>query len=236
MRALLGLVLVAGCGGSAASPAVAPASAPAAPTERGVLIEPSAAQPLPPHTTIALDPTPKTRRRAVPAETVLRAFLGWFGGLAPHDTFLRARGNDLFDQWFYYLAALGLPDHHVDAPRVSQSNTVMLATIGRLGEALCVRSVEHDLRAKVPMSERLIFAFEVPTPTTIEAFAPAFDVLHRTFLGYPAKLAPGQRIARFFALYRDVAARGGSKRLTADELGWVAVCAALVEHPEAWLY
>ncbi len=237
-RLVLVAALLVGCRGPAPAPVVAPAAAPApAPVaERAVFVEPSAPEPLPAYSTIALDPTPKARRRAVPAEVVLRAFLGWFGGLAPQETFLRARGNNLFDQWSYYLAALGLPDHHVDAPRVSQSNTVMLATIGRLGEALCVRSVEHDLRAKAPSGERLVFAFDVAPPATVAAFTPAFDVLHRTFLGYPASLAPPQRIERFFGLYRGVAARAGSKRLSADEMGWAAVCTALVQHPEAWLY
>jgi len=202
---------------------------------RPAVISPGTAQPWPAHRAVLLDQSPKAKRRAVPAEVFLRAYLGWFGDLAPYDAFLRARGNDLFDQWSYYLAALGLPDHHVDAPRISQSNTVMLATIGRLGEALCIRSVEHDLRANPPLDKRVIFAFEQPVQPTRETFAPAFDILHRTFLGYPVALAPIPRIDRFFALYREVASRQAT-RLTPDEMAWAAVCTALVQHPEAWVY
>ncbi len=218
-RLVLALALLAGCRGE----------------QRPDVISPGAVQAMPAHRTVVLDPTPKAKRRAVPAEVFLRAYLSWFGELVPNDVFLRARGNDLFDQWAYYLAALGLPDYHVDAPRISQSNTVMLATIGRLGEALCVRSVERDLRAWAPLGDRIIFAFEQPVHPTVETFAPAFDVLHRTFLGYPATLAPKDRIRRFFALYREVASRRAA-RLTPDEMAWAAVCTALVQHPEAWLY
>jgi hypothetical protein len=200
-------------------------------------IEPSEAQQLPAHTEITLDQGLKTRRRMVPPEVFLRAYMSWFGGLAPLDVVKRARGNDLFEQWVDYLVALGLPDYQLDTPRVTQSNTIMLAALGRLGEALCVRSAEHDLHARTPLDQRVVFAFDPMGDPTLAEFTPRFDVLHRTFLGYPASLAPRDRIERFLGLYRQVAANHASNpKLSPDELGWVAVCTALVQHPETGLY
>lgn len=199
-------------------------------------IAPSPPSALPERHAVVLDQSPKQRRWMVPAEVILRAYLTWFGGLAPSEVVQRAHGSNLFDQWSYYIAALGLPDHHVDAPRVSQSNTVMLAALGRLGEALCVRSVEHDLRAGTPLDARVVFAFEPIVNPTRAQFAIGFDVLHLTFLGYPASLAPAERLDRYYALFRQVAARHPGRRLSPDETGWAAVCAALVQHPEAGLY
>ena len=214
----LGLVFLAACGGAAVSP--------------------SESTPLPEHQTAMIDRTPKERRRMVEPEVYLRAYLGWFGGLAPLDVQNRARPKGLFDAWDDYLSALGLPDYKTDLPRQTQSNTLMLATLGRLGEALCARAAEHDLHGgKTPADQRVVFAFEA-APDSDDAFAQRFDVLHRTFLGYPAKLAPGERVANFHQLYTEVAARhaGAKNPLTAEETAWVAVCAALVQHPEAELY
>jgi hypothetical protein len=92
----LGLALVAACGGT---------------------IAPSPARPLPPAREAAVDATPKQRPRMLPAEVYLRAYLMWFGGLAPLDVQARARGRQLFDAWDDYLAALGLPDYRIDLPR-----------------------------------------------------------------------------------------------------------------------
>ena len=209
---------------------------------------------LPAHQTRMLDTTPKERRRMVPPETYLRAYLAWFGGLLPLEVQQRARAKGLFDAWDDYLAALGLPDYKTDLPRQEQSNTLMLATLGRLGEALCARAAEHDLHGgRMPLAERVVFAFTSPARAAPGAqpagdstpgaepdagFAERFDVLHRTFLGYPAKLAPGDRTAKFRALFDAVVARHatGKAALTATETGWVAVCTALIEHPEAELY
>jgi hypothetical protein len=199
-------------------------------------IAPNAPSALPEHHAVVLDQRPKQPRQMVPAEVFLRAYLTWFGGLAPSEVVQRAHGGNLFDQWSYYLAALGLPDYHVDAPRVSQSNTVMLAALGRLGEALCVRSVEHDLRERTPLEARVVFAFEPTVNPTREQFAIGFDVLHLTFLGYPASLAPAERLDRYYALFRQVVARHRDHLLSPDETGWAAVCAALVQHPEAELH
>src|SRR5208282_5240324 len=132
----------------------------------------------------------------------MRTYLQLFGGLAPQATQKRARGGDggqLFDTWDDYVSALGLPDYRLDIPRQLQTNALMVATFERLGVALCDRAVEHDLQSgkgRVPpaVSERLIFAFEMPQGAVdAAAFAPRFDTLHRTFLGYPASLAPPQR-------------------------------------------
>jgi hypothetical protein len=62
--------------------------------------------------------------------------------------------------------------------------------------------------------------------------------LHRTFLGYPLRLAPPDRLDRFHTLFTQVAARhaGAKQPLSADETAWAAVCTALVQHPEAELY
>ena len=144
-------------------------------------VEPSAPAPAPAHGDNGIDIVAKPARRMVPPEVFLRSYLRWFGGLAPVDVQKRAHGYDLFDQWTDYLAALGLPDYHLDAPRVTQSNTMMLATIGRLSEALCVRAVEHDLRAHPPIEQRVVFAFDLRPNPSRDDFALGFDVLHRSF-------------------------------------------------------
>jgi len=119
MRLLL--VLLAACGSS-------------------TVIRPSAPLPLPPRQEASIDTTPKARPRMMPPEVYLRAYMMWFGGLAPLDVQTKARGKQLFDAWDDYLAALGLPDYRLDLPRQTQTNSLMIATFGRLGEALCARS------------------------------------------------------------------------------------------------
>src|SRR5690349_12324003 len=158
-------------------------------------------RPMPPAKEIVLDTTPQGRRRMVPPEVYLRAYLAWFGGLAPLDVQQRAKPKNLFDTWDDYLAALGLPDYKIDLPRQGQTNSLMLATFGRLGEALCVRAAEHDLHAKTPSAARVVFAFEPVASPDAAQFGARFDVLHRLFLGYPARLAPEDRVPRYFALY-----------------------------------
>jgi len=205
-------------------------------------IAPGAARPLPAHTTAVIDTTPKERRRLVPPEVYLRAYLTWFGGLAPLEVQQKARGRGMFDAWDDYLSALGLPDYRADLPRAVQSNTLMLATLGRLGEVLCARAVEHDLHGPkaAPLAGRVVFAFEVtPAEPTDDELAARVDVLHRTFLGYPLALAPADRAPKLAALYRAVAAHHAADQkppLTPAETGWVAVCSVLVQHPEAELY
>jgi hypothetical protein len=198
---------------------------------------------------VAEDVAPKEDLRLVPPEVYMRTYIQLFGGLAPLDVQKRARGADggqLFDTWDDYVSALGFPDYRFDIPRQSQTNALMVATFERLGVALCDRAVEHDLEVPkggvaTPDKDRVIFAFDVPAiPLDANAFASRFDVLHRTFLGYPASLAPPQRVARYFQLYRDIVA-GHAKadpksRFTPAQAGWAAVCYGLVRHPEFQLY
>lgn len=197
---------------------------------------------IPGHGAIAQDTSHKEAPRLVPAEAYLRTYLVLFGGL----TALQAQkelqlGPSLFDGWNAYLGALGLPNYAIDLPRGEKTNALMIATFERLGAALCDRALEKDLKVTpaVPVDKRLIYAFDVPKDPVDEAgFAPRFNVLHRRFLGYPAKLAPTDRGARFYKLYRDTAAKHDPKtsRLTAHEAGWTAVCQGLVRHPEFQLY
>jgi hypothetical protein len=203
--------------------------------------------PLPEAGRAAEDATPKEDRRLVPAEAYVRTYLQLFGGLAPLEVQRRARGADgaaLFDTWDEYLSALGFPDYRLDLPRSTQTNALMIAAFERLGVALCDRAIEHDLRGKPPplTRDRLVFAFDPPAgEVSPAAFAPGFDVLHRTFLGYPARLAPPGREASFLALYRETALRHAEKgaprsRFSPAEAGWAAVCYGLVRHPEFNLY
>jgi hypothetical protein len=204
------------------------------------VIHPSAPIDLPAQRDVMIDTTPKERRRMVPPEVYLRAYMTWFGGLAPLDVQNRARPKALFDAWDDYLAALGLPDYRADLPRAIQSNTLMLATLGRLGEALCLRAAEHDLHdKKVKPEQRLVFRFEVKPAPSVAEFGERFDVLHRMFLGYPAALAPADRVTKFHALYDHVVARHADRKkplLGADETAWATICSALVQHPETELY
>jgi hypothetical protein len=185
----------------------------------------------------------------VPPEVYMRTYLRLFGGLAPLDAQKRARagdGGNLFDTWDDYVSALGFPDYRLDVPRQTQTNALMMATFERLGVALCDRAVEHDLRpvkgqGMLPESQRLVFAFDLPSgPLDAKEFAPRFDVLHRTFLGYPASLAPPQRAERFYRLYEQIALEHAKEapksRFTPQEAGWAAVCYGLVRHPEFHLY
>jgi hypothetical protein len=197
----------------------------------------------------AEDTAPKQDMRMVPPEVTMRTYLQLFGGLAPLAVQARARGGDgsaLFDTWDEYVSALGVPDHRLDIPRQTQTNALMVATFERIGVALCDRAVEHDLKGKgrappPPPGDRVIFAFELPDgDIDATAFAERFDVLHRTFLGYPAALAPPERSERYFQLYRDIVA-GHAKaqpksRFSPREAGWAAVCYGLVRHPEFQLY
>ena len=204
---------------------------------------------LEPRGSVAQDTSHKEAPRMVPPEAYMRTYLELFGGLSPLDAQKKARGGDggnLFDSWNDYLASLGFPDYHLDIPRQTQTNALMVATFERLGVALCDRAIEHDLKSKPPVAvtSRVIFAFDLAkSPEAESDFAPRYDVLHRTFLGYPSRLAPETRVTRFYALYKDViaeqtqAAKAGQKlRFSPEEEGWAAVCYAFVRHPEFHLY
>lgn len=205
---------------------------------------------IPGHDSLAQDTAPKESQRMVPPEAYLRTYLQIFGGMKPLEvqadakTLINNKNVQLFDTWGDYLALLGLPDYASDIPRTTQTNALMLSTFERLGVALCDRAVERDLKAvpPVPAAERRVFAFEVPAdPIDESAFAERFDVLHRTFLGYPAALATTDRTAKFFALYQGAVAKysapdAPTSRLTPAEVGWASVCYGLVRHPEFHLY
>jgi hypothetical protein len=200
---------------------------------------------LPGHASLAEDTAPKEEGRLVPPEAYLRTYLKLFGGVAPLDAQKTAREGGLFDSWDDYFAALGFPDYRIDFPRSSQSNAMMMATFERLGVALCDRAVEHDLKGKpaTPLKERRIFRFELPASGAPDEahFAAAFDAMHRTFLGYPARLAETDRVVRFRGVYDEIVRRHGEKtapksRFTPAEAGWAAVCYGLVRHPEFHLY
>lgn len=93
----------------------------------------------------------------------------------------------------------------------------------------------------VPLKDRVIFQFEpVNGPMNDAQFAERFDVLHRTFLGYPASLAPPEREGRYFALYKDIVVNHNKSlpksKFSAEQAGWAAVCYGLIRHPEFQLY
>lgn len=218
-------------------------------TEEPAGVKPSITT-IPGHDSLAQDTAPKESQRMVPPEAYLRTYLEIFGGMSPLEvqadakTPINNKNLQLFDTWGDYLAILGLPDYASDIPRTTQTNALMLSTFERLGVALCDRAVERDLKAvpPVPVAERRVFAFEAPAEAIDQSqFAERFDVLHRTFLGYPAALATTDRTAKFFALYKGAfdkysAMDAPPSRLSAAEAGWASVCYGLVRHPEFHLY
>lgn len=195
---------------------------------------------LPGHDKVVVDTSPKEELRMVPPEAYVRTYLQLFGGLSPLAAQKKAKGAEgaqLFDVWSDYLATLGFPDDKLDLPRATQTNALMIATFERLGAALCDRAVEHDLRA--PLKDRIVFAFEGAEVKDEVAFGARFDVLHKTFLGYPASLAPSSRITRYYSLYKETVARhptDNKQKLSAAETGWAVVCQGLIRHPEFQLY
>jgi hypothetical protein len=190
------------------------------------------------------DNSPKEGPRLLPAEVYLRSYARLFGDYTPEQVEAIGRGSApgvLFDRWRDYLASLGLPDYREDVNRGVATNSLMVATFDRLGIALCIRAVERELRGAVPIEQRRVFAFESPDRAlSDEEFNERFDVLHRTFLGYPANLAETDRIRRFRELYRMAIAEATSnsvpRLLTPKEIGWAAVCYGLSRHPELHLY
>jgi hypothetical protein len=193
------------------------------------------------------DTAPKQDLRMMQPEVYMRTYLMLFGGLSPLDAQKAARGKQgaaLFDTWDDYVSALGFPDYRLDIPRQTQTNALMVATFERLGVALCDRAVEHDIvgPARLLPQQRVIFAFDVPPKGMLDekTFTPRFDVLHRTFLGYPAALAPKERLARFYELYRetvmDHAKSDPKSAFTPEQAGWAVVCYGLIRHPEFHLY
>jgi hypothetical protein len=198
---------------------------------------------IPGHDALVEDVTTKQSPRLLPPEAYIHSYLSLFGGLSPIQAQMAAQAQDktaLFDSWNDYLASLGLPDYRIDIPRATQTNALMLATFERLGVALCDRAVEHDIAANSG-SDKLIFDFDPADKLDQAGFSDRFDVLHRTFLGYPATLAPQDRISKFFGLYKDTVMRhsatGAAKsRFTPSQAGWANVCYGLIRHPEFHFY
>jgi hypothetical protein len=203
---------------------------------------------MPGHENLAQDTTPKRGPRLMPVESYIRSYLQLFGGLSPlaTATAIRARDATLFDTWNDYVASLGLPDHRVDINRGTQTSPLWLATLERAGIALCDVAVlrELDPATPPPVASRAVFAFDLPPGTLDRAgFTSRFDALHRTFLGYPASLAPEDRAGRYWDLYartvaRFTAASGApaSAFRVKSNAGWAAVCYALIRHPEFQMY
>jgi hypothetical protein len=201
---------------------------------------------IPGHESLSQDTTVKEGPRVLAAEVYMRSYLMLFGGLAPvpAQTALRAKDGALFDAWKDYLAALGLPDYRNEIGRSTQTNALMVATFERIGVALCEAAVEKELKdtARPPVDKRIIYPFEVTAESNEAEFTTRFDVMHRTFLGYPASEAATDRTKRFFALYNETIARHKDKttptptRFTPAQAGWATVCMGLVRHPEFHVY
>jgi hypothetical protein len=239
----------AGCSKKEPEPAAKPAPTSTSTTSKPVPApEPVAGVPvqaIPGHSTLQ-DFTSKEGPRLIPAEVYLQSYIRFFGDdLTPLEVESLVRGDDagaLFDRWANYLSSMGFADYKLDVSHPTDTNTLMMATFERLGIALCVRRAEIELQSSPPpLSQRRVFAFDMtPGEPTEAEFDARFDVLHRTFLAYPASLAPTDRASRFLQIYRDVVARhtagGPSSRFTPQQAGWAAVCYGLVRHPEFVIY
>lgn len=232
--AMAALVLAAGC-------SKAPKDGPG-PDDPGKTGVPGDVSEIPGHDSLAQDTTPKEGPRLLSSEAYLRTYLQIFDGMTPAQVQTAAKQDNLFKAWSDYLRLIGTPDHKRDIPRAPETNALMLATFERIGIALCDRALQNDWKSAtpVPVEDRRVFAFEQPADdVSLDQFASGFDVMHRTFLGYPAKLARTDRVSRFYGLYKDVVAAhdpAKSPKLTAAEAGWAAVCYGLVRHPELHLY
>lgn len=188
---------------------------------------------------IALDDTIKSPPRLVAVETYLRTLLHIFGYATPLEAQADLRSEELFDMWPDYFSALGLPDYGDDIERRNVLSVVSLAALERIGIGFCNRAVARDTAA--PIDERRVFAFDLTAAEESSTFAARFDVLHRTFLGYPASLAGEARTARFHALHRATLARHadlpvGSRAFDSAQAAWAVICHGLVRHPEFHLY
>lgn len=249
VHAALCLSLALGCSNSATPSGTTAPPPPVDARPPGVVdgaVQQTPVSMLPGHESLGQDTTPKEPGRLISAESFIRSYLSLFGGLAPMELQARLRGADgsaLFDTWDDYLSALGLPDYRVDVPRGTQTNALMIAAFERVGVALCDRAAESDLHgSSAPaVAQRKVYAFALPTTEPdLAAFTTRFDVLHRTILGYPVRLAPAERAPRFFALYQAAVTRHRADpttaRLTPSEIGWSSVCQGLIRHPEFHLY
>ena len=93
-----------------------------------------------------LEELSKEKPRLVPPETIIRTYLQIFGGLSPLEAerALQENGGGTFTRWNDYLDALGLPDHQEDLPRKRQTDQIMLASLERIGIALCSHCISSS--------------------------------------------------------------------------------------------
>jgi hypothetical protein len=200
---------------------------------------------IPGHDGMGIDSRRTQGPRTMTAETYLQSYMALFGASSPSEVATLAKGADgreIFETWSDHIGALGLPDYATDIARAGDTNALMLGAYERLGMALCERAAERDLRATGGSTARIVFDFSLPSNSLDRAaFDAGFDVLHRTTLGYPARLAPRSRSEGFFKLYSTVVGSHGqagavTSRLSPAEAGWAAVCEGLLRHPEFHLY
>ncbi len=200
---------------------------------------------VPGHENLAQDNTHKEAPRLMAAEGYIRSYLRIFGVDTPlqAQTQLATGGDALFDSWNNYLAAMGLPNYTLDLPRGTQTNALMVATFERLGIALCDKALLKDWSTTAPVAtaKRTVYAFDAPKDIADKvAFTAAFDVLHRTFLGYPVKIAPTNRVDTYFELFTKISSTHTTdpkaSLFTANQAAWAAMCYGLVRHPEFQLY
>jgi hypothetical protein len=184
--------------------------------------------------------------RLVPAEALIHSYTAIFGDLvlpSVREKYDVGNREARYFGWQEHLSALGLPDYHRDLPRVTQTNTVMVAEFERLATELCDRAAGRDLVVRAnpataskdsdPSAPRVFDFAPKPGPLSESEFRPRFDVLHRTFLGYPAELAPKERVEEFYALYTHVEERHRrEKKARPDVAAWSSVCQGLARHPE----
>jgi hypothetical protein len=186
------------------------------------------------------------------AESLVASYTAIFGDLMDLDAREQADRQSRsarYYGWSERLSALGLPDYTRDLPRVTQTNTIMVGAFEQIASTLCDRAALRDLvptrasvKAIAPEQQALayvdaqrVFDFEPKLAPLAESdFGPRFDVLHRTFLGYPAGLGPPERTHEFFVLYKDVEQRHGAANRghMPHVVAWSAVCQALTRHPE----
>ena len=211
-------------------------------------IEGNISDSLPGHSSIE-DNSKKEGPRLLPPETYMRTYLQFFDNKkTPLELETYMRGLDdsgVFDRWADYLGSLGMPDYKLDVGRQDHTNTLMVASLERLGIALCIRKAEVELNvegAPPPLSARTVFAFDMtPQNPTDTEFLERFDKMHRIFLGYPVSMADPKRVPRFLGVFRDIihrheAAGAPTSRFTPQQAGWAGMCYALVRHPEFQMY
>jgi len=97
----------------------------------------------------------------------------------------------------------------------------MLATFGRLGEALCIRSAEHDLHERPDIGKRIVFSRSIRWGALRSRLFSAVRRPSPNLPRYPAELAAANRVGRFYGLFVTVSANHTKDpRLSPEELAW----------------